>query len=287
MGIIYFLVGICATTIGAISGLGGGVIIKPVLDMLGHYDISTVGILSSFTVFSMSVVSLGKSIKNKVKLEGKKTIALALGSILGGVIGQKIFVIYLKIIGNELRATKIQSSILFVLMLIVLILYIYDENIKLIKSSIKNKINNNENIAHNGCENMYEIEVSYNSSKDIVMCMVSGIMLGMISSFLGIGGGPLNVIVLMYLLDMDAKRSSIHSIFIIFFSQGSKLISVLFNQGFGNYNLEVLSYMIIGGISGGFLGSYLSNKMDKSKVKNIFIYCMIFIICFNLYNIIK
>ncbi|MCH1969832.1 hypothetical protein [Romboutsia hominis] len=66
MNIIYFLVGIIATTIGAISGIGGGVIIKPVLDTLGNYDISTISILSSFTVFSMSIVALLKSIKIKL-----------------------------------------------------------------------------------------------------------------------------------------------------------------------------------------------------------------------------
>ena len=56
MNIIYFLVGIIATTIGAISGIGGGVIIKPVLDTLGNYDISTISILSSFTRFLCQIV---------------------------------------------------------------------------------------------------------------------------------------------------------------------------------------------------------------------------------------
>lgn len=255
--IIYFLVGLIATTIGAISGIGGGVIIKPVLDILGNYSISTIGVLSSFTVFSMSIVSLIKNIKNKAKLDGRRTIALALGSVLGGNLGKSLFTVFLRILNNDVLAKRIQAIILFLLMAIVLVLYIKDDKITGFKI------------------------------KSILICALVGIILGIISSFLGIGGGPLNVIALMYLLGMDAKASAIHSIFIIFFSQGSKLLSILFEEGFGVYNLEVLPFMIIGGIIGGFLGNFLSNKMDKSKVRTLFISCMMLIIFSNLYNIIK
>lgn len=254
--LIYFLVGLIATTTGAISGLGG-VIIKPVLDMLGDYNIATIGVLSSFTVFSMSVVSLGKNIKNKVKLDGKRTVAIALGSIFGGNIGKNLFTLFITVLNNEVMAQKIQSVVLFLLMFIVLILYINGDKIKGFKV------------------------------KNVFACALVGVTLGVVASFLGIGGGPLNVIVLMYLLDMDTKESSIHSIFIIFFSQGSKILSVMLGEGLGVYNLEVLIYMIIGGISGGLLGSYLSSKMNIKNVKSLFSWCMIIIMCFNFYNIIK
>lgn len=256
-GIINFFVGFISTTIGAISGIGGGVIIKPVLDMLGQYDISSIGVLSTFTVFTMSIVTLIKNLKNKVKLDGRRTIFLAFGSIMGGVIGKNIFIGFLQLLNNDILAQKIQSVILFLLMIVVLVLYVKEDKIEGFK------VNN------------------------VLFCGVVGIVLGIVSSFLGIGGGPLNVIVLMYILGMDAKSSAIHSIFIIFFSQGSKLISILLGEGLGVYNLDVVLYMIVGGILGGIVGSNLSNIMDKSQVKNLFKYCMIALICFNLYNVVK
>lgn len=255
--LIYFLVGLISTTVGAISGIGGGVIIKPVLDMLGNYDIKTIGVLSAFTVFSMSIVSLGKNIKNKVKIEGKRTISIAIGSILGGVIGKQLFGVFLNILNNDLLAQKIQSITLFLLMLIVLILYLKEDKIK-----------------------GFKIE-------SLSICFIAGLILGITASFLGIGGGPLNVVVLIYILGMDAKVAALHSIFIIFFSQGSKLVTILFNEGFSGYNLEVLIYMIVGGIIGGFLGSSFSKTIKKEDVKKLFKYCMILIMCFNFYNIIK
>lgn len=255
--LIYFLVGLISTTVGAISGIGGGVIIKPVLDMLGDYDIASIGVLSAFTVFSMSVVSLGKNIKNKVNLDGKRTISLAIGSILGGVVGKEAFQIFLNVLNNEILAQKLQSIILLLLMLTVLILYSKEGKIK-----------------------GFKIE-------SLSICFIVGLILGITASFLGIGGGPLNVIVLMYILGMNAKTSAINSIFIIFFSQGSKLLTILLNEGFLVYNLEVVAYMIVGGMLGGFLGSNLSKNIKKKDVKNTFKLCMITIISFNLYNIIK
>ncbi|MFK4998842.1 TSUP family transporter [Bacillus sp. N9] len=86
--IIYFLVGLLASTIGAIAGLGGGIIIKPVLDGIGTYDVATIGILSAATVFAMACVSLLKAARSGVKVNGKVSYLLAIGSISGGIIGK-------------------------------------------------------------------------------------------------------------------------------------------------------------------------------------------------------
>lgn len=72
MMLIYFLVAVMATTIGATAGIGGGIIIKPILDFMGGYNLETIGILSSFTVFSMAIVSIIKQIRYKVKIEIRK-----------------------------------------------------------------------------------------------------------------------------------------------------------------------------------------------------------------------
>ena len=51
---ISLLICLAASALGAICGIGGGVIIKPVLDSLGIYSVSTVNFLSGCTVLSMS-----------------------------------------------------------------------------------------------------------------------------------------------------------------------------------------------------------------------------------------
>jgi len=62
--LLYTLIILIATTAGALGGLGGGVIIKPLFDAIGVHDASTVGVYSTLAVFTMCIVSIGKQLKN-------------------------------------------------------------------------------------------------------------------------------------------------------------------------------------------------------------------------------
>ena len=90
--VIFFIVSFGASIIGAICGIGGGVIIKPVLDALGVLDVSTIGFLSGCTVLMMSCYSVVRS-----KLSGTSGIELgigtplAIGAAVGGVVGKSMY----------------------------------------------------------------------------------------------------------------------------------------------------------------------------------------------------
>src|SRR5699024_10800605 len=73
----YFLIGLLTSVIGAISGLGGGVFIKPILDFFGHYPITTIGVLSSTSVFTMSAVSLWTRRRELKTMDRVQTALLA------------------------------------------------------------------------------------------------------------------------------------------------------------------------------------------------------------------
>ncbi|KKY00452.1 membrane protein, partial [Paraclostridium benzoelyticum] len=90
MQIIYFLVALFSTILGSSAGLGGGIIIKPVLDSLGNYALPTINLLSSSTIFIMSIVTVFYQLKKKDKINPKNTIVVATGSVGGGIIGQKL-----------------------------------------------------------------------------------------------------------------------------------------------------------------------------------------------------
>lgn len=62
MVVLFFAVSFLASIAGAICGIGGGVIIKPVLDMFGLASVSTISFLSGCTVLAMSIYSVGKNI---------------------------------------------------------------------------------------------------------------------------------------------------------------------------------------------------------------------------------
>lgn len=256
--LIYFLISLLSSTIGSISGIGGGVIIKPVMDAFGQFPLSTIGFLSGCTVLSMSIFSLLRNIKSDIKIELNVTLYLAIGSCFGGYIGKNMFSSLSIIFDNISLLGIIQTSILLLINIIVLIYIIYKSKIKTYQ--VKNKI----------------------------LCIMIGIFLGIISSFLGIGGGPLNIAVLYFMFSMSPKSTVLNSIFIIFSSQLISLITTLSSQTVPNdVNYILLSLMCFGGILGAFIGTHLSKKMSDKIIKQLFQVVLILLIFINIFNLLQ
>ncbi|MDI9496200.1 MAG: sulfite exporter TauE/SafE family protein [Bacillota bacterium] len=256
ISILYFLITLFATTLGSTSGMGGGVIIKPVLDAFGHYDIETISVLSSVSVFLMCLISVSKKIRagNDIKLD--VAVPLSVGAVGGGYCGNYIFETALA--NQNANIVKIIQNSLLGLMLAVIFIYMLNKD-KIKSLNLKSKF--------------WPISI--------------GFSLGMISSFLGIGGGPVNVAAFVFLFGYSAKTASSASLITILFSQISKLLSVLLGTGFGAYDLTILPYMLIGAATGGFLGSQISRRLSEKNVVLFFniTQILIFLICmFNIYN---
>ena len=89
MVLVFFAVSILSSTAGSICGIGGGVIIKPVLDALGVMSVSSISFLSGCTVLAMSVVSVYKNLRSgTARMDLKIATSLAIGAAAGGVAGK-------------------------------------------------------------------------------------------------------------------------------------------------------------------------------------------------------
>lgn len=81
-----------ASISGAICGIGGGVIIKPALDLLQTDSVATISFLSSCTVLAMSCYSVLKNLSNgENRIDLQITIPLAVGGAVGGVVGKQSY----------------------------------------------------------------------------------------------------------------------------------------------------------------------------------------------------
>lgn len=255
--VIYFILAVFATTVGSLTGMGGGVIIKPLMDFLGHYDVLTIGVISSVTVFSMAVVSVMKQIKSGAQIPFKTAIPLAAGSVAGGFIGQKVLELAVDALNADSVATIVQNAILAVLIVCVII---YIKN----KNHIKGK-----------------------QLDGIAVSLLVGVFLGFCSSFLGVGGGPINVALIIFLFSYSTKTATICSIVIILFAQVSKLVTNAFTTGFADFDLSVLPLMVLGAIMGGFIGAELNKKLSEKHVENAFMCVQIFVLAITVLNIVK
>ena len=121
IAILLFFICIIASSVGAVVGAGGGVIIKPAVDMFGLLPVSTASFCSGCTVLGMSLSSLIRNRKDGIKLQLRTSTALALGAIAGGLIGQRLFDLLIEVFQNEKLIGGIQSIILTIIMVLVFI----------------------------------------------------------------------------------------------------------------------------------------------------------------------
>ena len=107
------------------------------------------------------------------------------------------------------------------------------------------------------------------------------------SSFLGIGGGPINLVVLFFFFSMSTKIAAENSLYIIFFSQIASLVSTIISGSVPDFQIGVLILMVAGGIAGGICGRAINKKIDEKTVDKLFIALMVLMIVINIYNIFK
>lgn len=253
--LMYLVVSFFASIVGAICGIGGGVIIKPVLDLFGLASVSTISFLSGCTVLSMSCYSVGKNMlsgDNRVNFQ--TGTPLAIGAAIGGVAGNQIFKMIKMLFENQNAVGSVQAGCLAVVTLGTLLYTVFKSRIK--THTIQNK----------------------------VVCLVIGAALGLMSSFLGIGGGPINLVVLFYFFSMDTKTAAQNSLYIILFSQATSFLTTLLTRNVPEFSPLALVLMVAGGIGGGIVGRMFNKKMDNKAVDKLFLCLMAVIIGISLWN---
>lgn len=253
--ILYALIVFVADLMGSFSGLGGGMIIKPMMGMIHQLSLQEIVLYSSIAVFSMSIVSVLKTFmnmsKNKRTIDWSALIFLGLGGVLGGILGDQILQL-----GFNLLSNKVVNNIQVVMMLLIvggaIVYQFYSKTLFSIKSKI------------------------------LQLCL--GCFLGTISAILGIGGGPLNVMLLMMIMGLSLKDSTVYSLGIVFFSTGSHLLTAFMNGEFSMISLNILLFIIPAAILGGLLGAMIKHKINGQLMKKIYIIMLIGVFILNVFN---
>ena len=249
--VLYGIIIIFATFMGAYVGLGGGVIIKPLLDLIGKDPINIVNFYSACAVFSMSISSTIKHIKSKTKIDFKLIVSLSVGAVIGGILGSRLFDYLLTLFDNS-KLKSFQGLILGIL-LVASVVYINLKNAKSFK--VKNPI-----------------------------CIILvGLALGFIASFLGVGG-PINVAFLALFFSMTVKEAAVYSVGTIFFSQLSKLITLGVTHTIPEFDIVTLIVAIICAVVGGLLGAKMNKKGNEKVIKTVFTTVVAAIAVVNFYN---
>ena len=126
-------------------------------------------------MLSMTVYSVcGNVISRKNKVNFAETTFLAIGASLGGIAGKQFF----SLIAAAFEPTVVKHTQAICLLIVTLAAFVYT---------------------------LHKDKIHTRTVKSRLASMLIGLGLGIMSSFLGIGGGPINLVVFFYFFSMDTK----------------------------------------------------------------------------------
>jgi uncharacterized membrane protein YfcA len=222
--------------------------------LFGMVTIPEAVFLSGTTVLTMSAVSVAGSLGKGMQPRKETCLFTASGAAAGGVAGKLIFQKIVSLFANLSSAGLVQESLLLLLNLTVLLLFCAKKHYK-------------------------PLEV-----RGAVNYIAIGLVLGLLSSFLGIGGGPLNIIVLYCFFSMENAEAVVNSLYIIFFSQFTGTLWTIISGALPSFDSRCLLLMISGGVLGAFGGKFVSSVLREKARDRVFVLVVLVIICINMYN---
>ncbi|WP_430601851.1 hypothetical protein IGJ02_001965 [Enterococcus sp. DIV0724b] len=256
MGIylIYFIIVLLSNTVGAISGMGGGVIIKPMLDAVGYHSLQQIVLYSSIAVFTMSISSTIKQVKSGTKINIKEIMYLSVGAIVGGYVGNNVLDSLLK--HNEDSHVLALQIFITIITLGLSLIYV----------------------------NMKQFHFYCRKSLSFLL---AGLFLGTISALLGIGGGPINVALLTLCFGFSIKQATVYSIATIFFAQSTQLLTSFSKGDFYLLDIRFLAIILPAALLGGYLGGTFNKNLSEKSVSYLYSGTIIIVLLLNVYNLIS
>jgi len=237
--LVMIIIGCGAGILGSLIGVGGGIIITPILTYM-NFSPSVIASSSLFAVFATSISSTLTYAKKKY-VNFSIGIKLALPAIPGAIIGG--FFTDLVILED--------FKIYFAILLISIGIYIF----------IKNKI-------------ISRTIVTIPKIFLYLIIVIGNFSAGIISSFFGVGGGVIFVPILVILFKMEMINASPTSQFTLLLSTITGLITHIFLEH-PEYSYGIL--LAIGSFFGAQIGSRSIHRINENILSKIFSFSLIFI----------
>lgn len=247
------LIILLSTFIGAITGLGGGIIIKPLLSIVTDFSVIATNFYAALAIFSMTLYSLYDSKKNKVEIDYSLATILSIGALIGGVVGSGLVIKLSKVLG-DVKLLNIQLILLIVVMVVSIIITLRTIETK------KHKV-------------------------PIIASLATGLFAGLISAFLGIGGGIVNIPILILIYKEAHKQAVLTSLFVVFISQLSSIVTYSISGYLSELTISYAILICICGILGGIAGKEVFRKLSSNVVKMTYVTTLLAIIVVNLFKI--
>lgn len=242
-----------AGLIGSLLGLGGGIIIVPVLTLVFNVDIRFAIPVSLISIIATSSAATSIFLKNNLT-NIRIASLLEIGTVLGALTG--IFI-----------SSEFKSSWLFILFGFFLL---FSAVMMFRKRSIHTASTNHPLATKLKLENHYideKKQIVHYQVANVPLSILSMYFAGIFSSLLGIGSGIFKVVAMDGAMGLPIKVSSATSNFMIgvtaLASAGAYFLR-------GDVRPELAGPVVLGVIVGARLGAKILGIMSPSKIRKIF-----------------
>ena len=113
------------------------------------------------------------------------------------------------------------------------------------------------------------------STQTIIIIILVGLVAGLLSGLVGIGGGIIIVPALVFFLGFSQHQAQGTSLGILLLPAGILAVMNYYKQGY--IDLKVVFILFIGFVIGGYLGSKVSLNLSEVAVKKIFAVVLVLI----------
>lgn len=243
-------------------GIGGGFLMTPILIFLGIPPVYAVANGANNILAASVSGSLAHYFKNHIDV--KMGVLILVGGLIGSIMGVEIFIFFLK----KGTINSLISISYFILLSSIGLMMFY-ESLSEMRRIRKNKFIKRRMHQHYWIHNL-PFKVRIHASKLYISAIgpiFFGILIGLISSLLGVGGGFILVPILIYIIGMPAKLVPGTSLFAMIFV----MIIVTLLHAIANYTIDIYLVFILalGSVVGVQLGSIISSKLAGEELRGL------------------
>jgi uncharacterized membrane protein YfcA len=113
------------------------------------------------------------------------------------------------------------------------------------------------------------------SVQTIILLIIVGLLAGVLSGLVGLGGGVIIVPALIFLLGFSQHQAQGTSLGILLLPAGIFAVMNYYKKGF--IDIKVVLLLFAGFLVGGYLGSMISLNLNESTLKKVFAVALILI----------
>jgi uncharacterized membrane protein YfcA len=243
------LLGFLIGTIAALTGIGGGVFIVPLLTLFFAFSPANAA-ATSHTVIVFTALASTVVFYRQKRISYRTGALFAVATTPGGILG-----VYL----TTVMAARTLGLIFgfFMIVFVAMPIFLDRRFVRLKRSSS----------AEGGKAHVNSDGVPVNSGQKVLLGAILSFFGGIASGLLGIGGGVLIVPILTLVVDMPIHFATATSMFIMTVSSTSEAVQHYFaNQT----NFEYALMLGLGTVIGALVGAYISKRVSGKNLRRIF-----------------